>query len=263
MVLHFHDTGDVAHQAYLTRCLQALGVGLGIEAHIQAMPYCMGTLFWQLNDAWPGISWSAIDYRLRPKILFSALERYYFPILLSFRKENREGEICWSNSGPDTLWGRLSASVLSFSGDTLWSLSRRVVARPLASECASWPEMNQSILLQEASNGFVYLEWQGVKGETTRGVYWFGEPAQFQSSKPAWDLYWEKDVLFLKARSLIVFPEVEGAEIISSPFASATAWIPGDVIALQPQPGCPVFLRTLSGLYELVTTHSNHRNERN
>ncbi|MCX7650766.1 MAG: hypothetical protein N2050_09475, partial [Flavobacteriales bacterium] len=118
MDLYFRDTGDVAHQAYLTRCLQALGVGLGIEAHIQAMPYCMGTLFWQLNDAWPGISWSAIDYRLRPKILFSALERYYFPILLSFRKENREGEICWSNSGPDTLWGRLSASVLSFSGDT-------------------------------------------------------------------------------------------------------------------------------------------------
>lgn len=72
-------------------------------------------------------------------------------------------------------------------------------------------------------------------------MFWVGEPAQFQSLKPAWDLYWGKDVLFLQALSPILFTEVEGAEIVSTPFSCATAWIPGDVMVLQPQPGCPVF----------------------
>lgn len=85
------------------------------------------------------------------------MERYYFPILLRFKMDNHAGEICWSNSGPDTLRGRLSASVLTFSGDTLWSQSRLVVALPLTSQCSIWPEKNLSILWHESSNVFVHL----------------------------------------------------------------------------------------------------------
>ncbi len=41
---------------------QAIALGMAIRAHKAKQPHCMGTLFWQLNDCWPGPSWSVIDY---------------------------------------------------------------------------------------------------------------------------------------------------------------------------------------------------------
>lgn len=46
----------------LSQKTQALGLKMAIEAHLSKQPHCMGTLFWQFNDCWPGPSWSVIDY---------------------------------------------------------------------------------------------------------------------------------------------------------------------------------------------------------
>jgi beta-mannosidase len=60
-----------------TQQLQADGITKGIKAHLKAKPYCMGSLFWQLNDCWPGISWSAIDYYGRKKKLYFEAQKIF------------------------------------------------------------------------------------------------------------------------------------------------------------------------------------------
>lgn len=71
-----------SNDVYYSQISQAYGIGLAIEAQRAAKPYCMGTLYWQLNDAWPVISWSSIDYAGNKKALHWKLKDLYSPLLI-------------------------------------------------------------------------------------------------------------------------------------------------------------------------------------
>ena len=47
---HYQIPENFAHFLYVGQLLQAEGIRTAIEAHRQAMPYNMGSLYWQLND---------------------------------------------------------------------------------------------------------------------------------------------------------------------------------------------------------------------
>lgn len=57
--------------------VQAIAYTKAIEAHMGARPRCMGTLLWQLNDVWPGPSWSIISYGGRHKLAYDAVQKAY------------------------------------------------------------------------------------------------------------------------------------------------------------------------------------------
>lgn len=68
---------DFVKYNYVSQLLQARGMQIAIEAHRRAKPYNMGTLYWQLNDCWPVISWSSIDYLGNWKALHYQIKRSF------------------------------------------------------------------------------------------------------------------------------------------------------------------------------------------
>jgi beta-mannosidase len=68
---------DSLGKIYYSQILQRDAMQVGISAQRSAFPFCNGSLPWQLNDTWPGISWSMIDYYNRPKASFYNLKKLY------------------------------------------------------------------------------------------------------------------------------------------------------------------------------------------
>ncbi|MBD3905335.1 glycoside hydrolase family 2 protein [Chryseobacterium sp. Ch-15] len=68
---------DFVKYNYVSQLLQARGMQIAVEAHRRAKPYNMGTLYWQLNDCWPVISWSSIDYLGNWKALHYQVKRSF------------------------------------------------------------------------------------------------------------------------------------------------------------------------------------------
>lgn len=68
---------DFMKYNYVSQLLQARGMQIAIEAHRRAKPYNMGTLYWQLNDCWPVVSWSSIDYLGNWKALHYQIKRSF------------------------------------------------------------------------------------------------------------------------------------------------------------------------------------------
>ena len=112
---------------YVSQLLQAHGMKIAIEAHRLAKPYCMGSLYWQLNDCWPVTAWSTLDYYGNWKASHYQVKESFSPILLAVT-ENADGySIIGSNDNMEVKEGLVTAKLLDFSGKELWTASKECV----------------------------------------------------------------------------------------------------------------------------------------
>ena len=77
----FPEPKNFEELIYLNQICQAEGICKILQKHRLSKPYCMGTLYWQFNDCWPGISWSGIDYTGRYKALQHLVKKTFEPVL--------------------------------------------------------------------------------------------------------------------------------------------------------------------------------------
>jgi beta-mannosidase len=67
----------------LSQLNQAHCMQVAVEHYRRNQPRCMGALYWQLNDCWPGASWSSLEFGGRWKVLHHAARRFFAPALVS------------------------------------------------------------------------------------------------------------------------------------------------------------------------------------
>ena len=111
---------------YMTQILQADAVKIAMEAHRRDKPYCMGTLYWQINDCWPVASWSSRDYYGRWKALHYFVENAYDDILVSPVERDGRLEVWVVSDRREQVKGQLEVTVYDMKGKRVNGFTRNV-----------------------------------------------------------------------------------------------------------------------------------------
>jgi beta-mannosidase len=110
----------------MSQYIQYLGLKTAIESHRRAMPYCMGSMFWQLNDCWPVVSWSSIDYYGRKKAIQFHLKNLYAPVMLSITEQNGRLQVWGITETKLHEKPVLNVKIGDFEGNILNEVSRSI-----------------------------------------------------------------------------------------------------------------------------------------
>jgi beta-mannosidase len=112
---------DLAEYIDFSQIAQAEGLKFGIEHFRRRTPHCSGTLVWQLNDCWPVLSWSVLDYYGFGKAGYFYLKRVFAPVLASFRADEQGGVELWiTNDRLTPLTDTLTVRLGQFDGELVW-----------------------------------------------------------------------------------------------------------------------------------------------
>lgn len=133
----FRPPKDFAALVYLSMVLQAEGIRSGVEHWRRNRRRVSGTLYWQINDCWPAISWSSLDYYGRWKALHYAARRFYAPVLLSLLPAQSEVEAHITNDRLTAFEGQLRWALQTLAGESINS-GEQLVRVEAGSSCQAF-----------------------------------------------------------------------------------------------------------------------------
>ena len=146
---------DFESMLYVTQIQQAMATKYGVE-HFRRQRGCtMGAIYWQLNDCWPGVSWSSIDYFGRWKALQYMAKNFFAPIAGSIKRDGNVVSVYIQNETRDYEMRRVRISLQTFDFRLLHEAEYEVDVRP--GEALLVTEMDYSSYI-EGMEDSVFME---------------------------------------------------------------------------------------------------------
>jgi beta-mannosidase len=145
--------------------------------------YCRGMILWQLNDCWPVVSWSGIDYYGRWKALQYYIKRFYTPVLATAEDADNAVSLWLSNETPEDCSGTFSWRLMHKNGAVLDTGEATAEVSAGKSKCCV--KLDYSNKLTNENRSQVYLHWSFCDGEKTQsGTVLFVLAKEFAFEKP-------------------------------------------------------------------------------
>lgn len=126
---YYNEPKDFEAFLYMSQIQQAEAMKTAIEAHRRNKPYCMGTLYWQMNDCWPVASWAGMDYLGRWKALQYVAKRCFRDVSLSIESKEQEIRVHLVSDISEAVQGTLKVQLFDFNGKSSMDPSSRSVRK--------------------------------------------------------------------------------------------------------------------------------------
>lgn len=184
--------GNFQEYVYASQYAQAEGIKYG-ACHFRRMkPRCMGSLYWQIVDCFPGTTWSGIDYEYRWKILHYYAKRFYQRTMISASDHENVIDLYIVNDGQEELEATLAWALRETDGTLVKSSEKKVMVKGDSSEIVWTLDFADSI--NEKNRTKHYLEFgltDDKENMISSDTFLFVKPKHFQFLEPT--LTWKVD----------------------------------------------------------------------
>ncbi len=134
MSRYYTIPSDPKAYTIVSQYLQADALETAMDAHRRNKDKCMGSLFWQINDCWPAISWSTIDYYGNWKLSHYKVKESFKPVIVNCIQENDSIRVYLMSDFNDTISStRLNFRLQLFNGEILQDTSLTINIIPNSS----------------------------------------------------------------------------------------------------------------------------------
>ena len=172
---------------WLSQILQGMAIKYAVEHWRRNMPRTMGTLYWQLNDLWPGPTWSSLDWLGNWKTLHYMAKRFYAPILVSGveKPEQCSVEVDVSSDHNENFSGSVDWKAIHVDGNILEAGKLQVDIEHRSSKQVGVIDLNSVAEKYGARNLVIWLELYDEGGQlVSDNLVLFERPKHLNIQKP-------------------------------------------------------------------------------
>ncbi|MFA6175583.1 MAG: sugar-binding domain-containing protein [Phycisphaerae bacterium] len=172
----FRPAATLDEFIYLSQVTQARAIKKNAEHLRTNSKINSGALYWQFNDCCPSISWSCLDYQLRPKALYYYTKRFFAPVIATIQPQNSTAAVINHSSSP--LTGLFTCRLCDLNLKTLDEFQRPVSASPSEISTITLPQ--SFVGTQKAGNCpyFLYFTITNSDGVITENSF-FHQPDKY------------------------------------------------------------------------------------
>jgi beta-mannosidase len=159
---------------YVSQLLHAQAIKTASEAHRRNKPYTMGSMYWQINDCWPTISWSTIDYFGNWKAGHYQARSSYQDYLISAEIKNEKVSVYVVSDKLKNTSAELQITAMDFSGKIL-SKEIRKIEIPANSSAVYFEESIQKLISgQKKSDSYLQIQVVADGSTLAENNFFFG-----------------------------------------------------------------------------------------
>lgn len=175
---YFSKPIDFISTVFLSQIMQAFAIKNAVEIHRRNMPFCMGTLYWQLNDCWPAISWSSVDYYGNWKALHYHARRFFNPIIITMHEVEDQIKIHLVNDQHKELESAVKIQLYNLNCNLLKEESFKLKIDKASSNCIKTFDKKSYLHDHKSSDVFLHAEIVSGKKTICQNKYFFVKPKE-------------------------------------------------------------------------------------
>ncbi len=224
---------DFADLVYLTQVNQAQAIEMAARHHRACRPVTLGSLYWQLNDVWPGITWASVDHGGQWKLLHYAARRFFAPQAIVAERKDGATRIALVSDATTPIAAEWRIRAFDMTGKPLGAKGAQVTLAPLGAQEAASIADAELFAGADPSASYAVAELLVDGRSVSRVIVERAQPKDMAYPVPGLTARWEGKRVTVTASALARAVMLDFGDIAAQPSDDGFDLLPGESVTVD------------------------------